>query len=100
MGGECDFVKDVAIWYPLRVIMSIFGVPEDDEPLMLKLTQELFGSTDPDVNRSFEPTEFLNVVKDFEDYFVKLREAGAPNEGRFGNNHCQRSDRWCANPRT
>ena len=44
-------VKDVAIWYPLRVIMSIFGVPEEDEPLMLKLTQELFGSTDPDVNR-------------------------------------------------
>ena len=75
MGGECDFVKDVAIWYPLRVIMSIFGVPEDDEPLMLKLTQELFGSTDPDVNRSFEPAEFLNVVKDFEDYFVKLSEA-------------------------
>ena len=66
MGGECDFVKDVAIWYPLRVIMSIFGVPEEDEPLMLKLTQELFGSTDPDVNRSFEPAEFLNVVKDFE----------------------------------
>ena len=39
MGGECDFVKDVAIWYPLRVIMSIFGVPEEDEPLMLKLTK-------------------------------------------------------------
>ena len=75
MGGECDFVKDVAIWYPLRVIMSIFGVPEADEPLMLKLTQELFGSTDPDVNRSFEPAEFLNVVKDFEAYFVKLSEA-------------------------
>ena len=75
MGGECDFVKDVAIWYPLRVIMSIFGVPEEDEPLMLKLTQELFGSTDPDVNRSFEPAEFLNVVKDFEEYFVKLSEA-------------------------
>ena len=50
-GGECDFVKDVAIWYPLRVIMSILGVPEEDEALMLKLTQELFGSTDPDVHR-------------------------------------------------
>lgn len=75
MGGECDFVKDVAIWYPLRVIMSIFGVPEEDEPLMLKLTQELFGSTDPEVNRSFEPAEFLNVVRDFEDYFVRLSEA-------------------------
>ena len=74
MGGECDFVKDVAIWYPLRVIMSVFGVPEEDEPLMLKLTQELFGSTDPDVNRSFEPAEFLNVVKDFEDYLARRAE--------------------------
>lgn len=75
LGGECDFVKDVAIWYPLRVIMSIFGVPEEDEPFMLKLTQELFGSTDPDVTRSFEPMEFFNVVKDFEDYFQKLNRA-------------------------
>lgn len=71
-GGECDFVKDVAIWYPLRVVMSIFGVPEEDEPLMLKLTQELFGSSDPDVQRSFEPQDFLQVVYDFEAYFAEL----------------------------
>ena len=75
MGGECDFVKDLAIWYPLRVIMSIVGIPEEDELLMLKLTQELFGNTDSDVNRSFEPAEFLNVVRDLEDYFVNLSEA-------------------------
>ncbi len=75
LGGECDFVKDVAIWYPLRVIMSIFGVPEEDEPLMLKLTQELFGSTDPDTTRSFEPAEFMDVVRDFEAYFKGLTES-------------------------
>ncbi len=72
LGGECDFVKDVAIWYPLRVIMSLLGVPEEDEPVMLKLTQELFGSTDPDTTRSFEMTEFMNVVLDFERYFQEL----------------------------
>jgi cytochrome P450 len=71
-GGECDFVKDLAIWYPLRVIMSIFGVPEEDEPLMLKLTQELFGSSDPDSQRSFEPQDFMQVVYDFESYFADL----------------------------
>ncbi len=71
-GGECDFVKDVAIWYPLRVIMSILGVPEADEPLMMKLTQELFGGTDPDTARSFEAHEFFNVVHDFEAYFSEL----------------------------
>ncbi len=75
LGGECDFVKDVAIWYPLRVIMSILGVPESDEPLMMKLTQELFGSADPDVARSFEMSDFLNVVADFERYFQALTAA-------------------------
>ena len=72
LGGECDFVKDVAIWYPLRVIMEILGVPEHDEALMLKLTQELFGSTDPDNRRSFEPQDFFAVVEDFEEYFRQL----------------------------
>ena len=75
MGQECDFVKDVALWYPLRVIMSILGVPEADEPLMMKLTQELFGSADPDINRSFEMSDFLDVVGDFERYFADLTAA-------------------------
>lgn len=78
-GGECDFVKDLAIWYPLRVIMSIFGVPEEDEPLMLKLTQELFGSSDPDNQRSFEPEDFLQVVEDFENYFAELTRSRREN---------------------
>ncbi|MCE2424632.1 MAG: cytochrome P450 [Pseudomonadales bacterium] len=79
LGGECDFVKDVAIWYPLRVIMTILGVPDEDEPLMLKLTQELFGGADPDVRRSFEPESLMDVVTDFEDYFRALSEARRAN---------------------
>ena len=75
LGGECDFVKDVAIWYPLRVIMSILGVPKEDEALMLKLTQELFGNADPDNRRSFELHDFVNVVRDFERYFADLTQA-------------------------
>jgi hypothetical protein len=52
MGGRCDFVTEVALHYPLRVIMNILGVPREDEPRMLKLTQELFGAQDPDLNRT------------------------------------------------
>lgn len=51
-GPECDFVKLVAVRYPLRVIMQILGVPIEDEPLMLKLTQEIFGNLDADMNRT------------------------------------------------
>ena len=52
LGGECDFARDIALLYPLRVIMEIMGVPEQDLPLMLRLTQELFGDEDKDLNRS------------------------------------------------
>ncbi|WP_199554291.1 cytochrome P450 [Sandaracinobacteroides hominis] len=48
-GETMDFVNEVALFYPLRVIMEILGVPREDEPLMLKLTQETFGALDPDV---------------------------------------------------
>ncbi len=53
-GSECDFARDVAFLYPLHVIMEVLGVPEADEPKMLKLTQELFGSADPEMNRTGE----------------------------------------------
>ena len=37
VGPECDFVQEVAVNYPLYVIMSLLGVPESDFPRMLKL---------------------------------------------------------------
>jgi cytochrome P450 len=49
LGPECDFVSEVALWYPLRVIMKLLGIPESDEPMMLQMTQEIFGPQDPDV---------------------------------------------------
>ncbi len=48
LGGRCDFAKDIAQPYTLRVIMDIYGVPEEDEPLMLELTQGIFGAADPE----------------------------------------------------
>ncbi|MEQ8327053.1 MAG: cytochrome P450 [Parvibaculum sp.] len=73
-GGECDFVSDVAVWYPLRVIMTVLGVPEEDEPIMLKLTQELFGATDPDMKRSEESTITVNTVTEFFNYLTAITE--------------------------
>jgi len=78
--GRCDFVKEVALHYPLHVIMSIMGVPEDDEPRMLKLTQELFGASDPELGREADkPVEEreidFGVIVDFSNYFRALSEA-------------------------
>ncbi|MDI1266213.1 MAG: cytochrome P450 [bacterium] len=80
-GGQCDFVADVALGYPLHVIMEILGVPEKDEPRMLKLTQELFGPQDPDTARSREQLSaeqfsamMQSVVNDFGAYFRAITE--------------------------
>ncbi|HEY1927366.1 MAG TPA: cytochrome P450 [Caulobacteraceae bacterium] len=91
LGGECDFVKDVALTYPLRVIMEILGVPREDEPRMLKLTQELFGAADPDLNRSksdrSEPEgggglqDIQATIADFFMYFKSITDARKANPG-------------------
>ena len=49
--GTCDIASDVAFWFPLRVVMTILGIDETDEARLLKLTHELFGSSDPAVRR-------------------------------------------------
>ena len=73
LGPEIDFVRDVAIWYPLRVIMMILGVPEEDEPRMLQLTQELFGADDPELRRGdATPEDRDAVVMDFARYFTQM----------------------------
>ena len=73
LGTECDFTKDIAVYYPLHVIMSIMGVPESDEPRMLKLTQELFGGGDPDMRREDRDAN-TNVIADFFSYFNQVTE--------------------------
>jgi cytochrome P450 len=91
LGGECDFATDIAITYPLRVIMEVLGVPPEDEPRMLRLTQELFGAADPDLNRSGAPVadnpagfvQMRETIDDFFQYFKKLtddRRAGPRND--------------------
>jgi cytochrome P450 len=70
-GGTCDFSKDVAVWYPLAVILAILGLPEADYPRMLKLTQELFGASDDELGRG--GTEgLIEVILDYFRYFGAL----------------------------
>ena len=78
-GGEADFVTTVSAPYPLHVVMQILGVPEEDEPRMLTLTQQMFGGSDEDLNQSGMkdlPPEAITqlvagAVKEFEAYFAK-----------------------------
>ncbi|MBL8554038.1 MAG: cytochrome P450 [Phenylobacterium sp.] len=81
-GERCDFARDVAFLYPLHVVMEVLGVPEADEPRMLTLTQELFGSADPDLSRSRGKSESTEAalaslqatIADFIVYFNEMTE--------------------------
>jgi cytochrome P450 len=56
--------------------MDIYGVPEEDEPLMLELTQGLFGAADPEfLGDASDPNARLieNVMR-FIEYFNTLTE--------------------------
>lgn len=55
---ECDFFREVAVWYPLRVIMTLLGAPREDEARMLELTQAVFTGKDK-----------LAAAEEFFDYF-------------------------------
>jgi len=70
--GECDFVQEVAVNYPLYVILSLLGLPESDFPRMLKLTQEMFGGSDAEFQRGNSTEDMLAVLLDFFNYFSAL----------------------------
>lgn len=74
LGGACDFVTDIAVHYPLYVILSLMGLPEEDYPRLLKLTQELFGSVDPELGRGKGENDLMATLLDFFEYFQKLIE--------------------------
>ena len=52
--GETDFVESIAQRHPLRVLATLLGIEPEDEDLLLELTQQLFGSEDPDLQREGE----------------------------------------------
>ena len=71
-GPECDFVQEVAVNYPLYMIMSLLGVPEADFASMLHWTQELFGSDDEEFQRGSSMEERAMALLEMFQYFTEL----------------------------
>ncbi|TDO10097.1 cytochrome P450 [Mycobacterium sp. BK086] len=71
-GPELDFSQEIAVNYPLYVILTLLGLPESDFPRMLKLTQELFGGDDTEFQRDGSSDAMLAVLLDFFTYFSAL----------------------------
>jgi cytochrome P450 len=79
IGPECDFVEAVAVNFPLYVILSLLGLPEEDFPRMMKLTQEMFGGEDEEHRRGDSTEDLLAVLADFFNYFSALTASRRAN---------------------
>ncbi|HXC51884.1 MAG TPA: cytochrome P450 [Candidatus Limnocylindrales bacterium] len=52
--GSCDFIMDVAAQLPMKTIMEIVGVPEEDQQRLFDVTNKLVGFDDPEYQGSFD----------------------------------------------
>jgi len=66
LGDDCDFYNDIAIYYPLRVLMTILGLPGEDEARLLKITQAYFGGGDPEMQQG---SDLIDATMAYVDYF-------------------------------
>jgi cytochrome P450 len=76
---RCDFVQEVAVNYPLYVIMSMLGLPEQDFPRMLKYTQEMFGNDDAELQRGTTKEEQMAALLDMFAYFTAVTASRREN---------------------
>jgi cytochrome P450 len=68
-GGACDYVNDVSVWYPLRIIMMILGLPDEDEDELLRITQAYFGGGDPEMQRG---ADLIDATLAYVEYFKNV----------------------------
>ena len=80
LGEACDFSADIAYWFPLRVVMTLMGVPKEDEAHVLRLTQRLFSPADKDLKTQASekglsaPGGSRDVFAEFGEYYQALTD--------------------------
>lgn len=75
--GEVDFMKDIAGWFTLRAIVTLFGAPMEDDQIFMDLSKHFFGGSDPEEKRADvvadDPAaaaqQWAATVMDFNKYF-------------------------------
>ena len=72
-GEAFDFARGIAAPFPLRLMMHILGLPEADDPLILKLASGLTGAEDPSRALSDHPAESIRLAGvGFREYFNEV----------------------------
>jgi len=92
--GEMDFAQDLAFWYPLRVICTLLGSPEEDDKEILEIAEAVlsFRAPEPGQKTGFEicleycnklaEEKRKNPADDFATYLVQSEVEGQPVQPR------------------
>jgi cytochrome P450 len=67
--GACDFYNDVVVWYPLKVIMLILGIPDEHGQRLLDITRAYFGGGDPEMQRG---SDLIGATMAYMDFFRSI----------------------------
>ena len=63
--NSCEFCNLAGIQLPLKMICEILGIPEEQEPLVWQLTQDVFSAADPDMARATNAQEGVRNAMGF-----------------------------------
>jgi len=62
---SCEFCNFVGAQLPLKMICEILGIPEEQEPVVWQLTQDVFSAADPDMTRAANAQEGVRNAMEF-----------------------------------
>jgi len=87
--GEVDFMADIAGWFTLRAIVTLFGAPMEDDHIFMDLSKAFFGGMDPDEKRedvadddpAAAAQQWAATVMDFNRYFDQKHAERRGKEG-------------------
>nr|WP_315597291.1 cytochrome P450 [uncultured Cupriavidus sp.] len=70
---DCEFCGEIAVWYPLQIVMTLLAVPEADHAYLLRLTQQFLAPKDPTLRRDDPDASGKGAVaKEYFSYFGKM----------------------------
>ncbi len=72
--GEADFATEVAVRHPLRILATALGVPREQEPKILELSNRLFAPDDDELGGGTQPEDFQKLGMEFLELFLPIIE--------------------------
>jgi cytochrome P450 len=70
--GETDLAMGMAVSHPLRILATALGVPREQEPRILELSNRLFAPDDSELGGGSGQEEFRRLGKEFLELFLPI----------------------------